>query len=99
MPVTGLLEGNALRFDTMADHWRLASAVLCVLLPVAALGLWGGESWGAVLWIAAAVVAFLMHGAFPNLFGTADMLLAFHVTGLLTMAAFRAATAFVANKR
>ena len=99
MKVTGVAGDGGSRFDIMPDHWRFASSVLCVLLPVAALGLWVGQAWGAVLWIAAACLAFAMHGAAPELFGRADLLLVFHVTGLLTLAAFRAALLFFNNKK
>lgn len=99
MRVTGLSAEGRFRFDVIDDHWRLVSSVMCVLLPVAALGLWAGQAWGAVLWIAAASLTIATHGLLPDLFGRADFLIGFHVLGLLTMAGFRTVIALVANKR
>lgn len=97
--VTGVLDGAQFRFDTMSEHWRLASSVLCVLLPVAALGLWAGEAWGAVLWIAAASTAIAMHVMLPELYGRSDLLVAFHILGLATLAAFRLALILASRKK
>lgn len=99
MRVTGFSDGGDYRFDAAGDHWRLASAVLCVLLPVAALGLWSGQPWGAVLWVAAASVAVAMHVLLPALYGRADLLVAFHLAGLATLSVFRLAIVFLANKK
>lgn len=97
--VTGVIDGPQFRFDTMSDHWRLASAVLCVLLPVGALGLWAGEAWGVVLWVAAASTAIAMHVLLPQLYGRADLLIAFHLLGLATLAAFRLSILVVSRRK
>ena len=37
--LTGTLPANPIRFDTMPEYWRIASLVMAVILPVAAVGL------------------------------------------------------------
>jgi hypothetical protein len=91
MRLLGVQEGADYRFDTMSEHWRLASSVLAVVLPVAALGLWGGYAWGVVLWLIAATLEIGMHTWLAPLYGRADLLVAFHLLGVVVLIAFRAA--------
>ncbi len=95
MRLLGVQEGADYRFDTMSEHWRLASSVLAVLLPVAALGLWGGYAWGVVLWLLAAAIEIGMHAWLTPLFGRADLLLGFHLSAMLVLVAFRLAMRFL----
>lgn len=91
----GVQEGADYRFDTMSEHWRLASSVFAVLLPVAALGLWGGYAWGVVLWLLAAAIEIGMHTWLAPLYGRADLLLGFHLTAMVVLVSFRLAMRFL----
>lgn len=87
MKVTGLRQPDGLRFDTMPSHWQAVAAVLSVVLPVAALGLWGLNGWGVVIWIGAAAIEIAMYGFFPARFGPDPMRIAFHAAALSLLAA------------
>ena len=99
MRLTGVYPGAEFSFDTMSEHWRLASSVLAVLLPATALGLWGGYRWGVVLWLVAAIMELTMHVAMTGQFGRSDMRVAFHLIGLLAVAGFWLSKFIVANKK
>ena len=71
-------EGN-LRFDTMEIHWRIASSGLSVLLPIVALGLWGGFAWAPAVWLIAIIAEMVMYGVYPDLFGERTILIWFHI--------------------
>ncbi len=74
----GFYPGDEFRFDTMPNYWKAVLAVLCVLQPVAALGLWGSTRWGVVVWIITVLVEVVMYGLYPQLFGRRDYLLWYH---------------------
>ena len=76
--IIGLYD-EALRFDTMQNHWKIASVSLAVLQPVVALGLWAAFPWGIAVWIIAALTEVIMFGLYDELFGTNDLLIAFHI--------------------
>jgi hypothetical protein len=99
MRLTGFFDGADFRFDTMQPHWRYAASALAVLFPVAALGLWGGYSWGVVVWLIAALIELLMYLWFRDLFGTQILRSLFHLSALAGLVAFRAAMWEMANKR
>lgn len=82
MRLTGFHQGAEFRFDTMSEHWRVAASSLAILLPVAALGLWGSFSWGAVVWILAALQEVVMHTWLADRFGRADVTVAFHLVAV-----------------
>jgi Family of unknown function (DUF6163) len=98
MRLIGVQDGAQYRFDTMDEHWRLACSVLAVLLPAAALGLWGGYAWGVVLWIVAVAIELAMHAWLTPLFGRADLLVTFHLVGVAVLIAFRVVIRIMANK-
>lgn len=98
MRVTGYYTGTDFRFDTMSEHWRIASASLSVLLPVAALGLWGRFSWGMVVWFLAVVQQVAMHTWFAQLFGRADMIVGFHLTTLFAFLGLELAARLFARR-
>ncbi|WP_246750534.1 DUF6163 family protein [Martelella lutilitoris] len=75
----GLTEGGAGRFDLVHADVRLVEAVLAVLYPVAAAGLWFGVGWGFVLWVLGAAVQIFAHSAYPHIFGNAPGLSALHI--------------------
>ncbi|MBO6719391.1 MAG: hypothetical protein JJ913_15650 [Rhizobiaceae bacterium] len=85
----GLYEGDLWRFDLMPLHWQVAGAMLSVLFPIAAIGLWMAVSWGPVLWVIAAAAEIVMHGALPDLFGYRPGLVALHVATLIGLVGFR----------
>jgi len=87
MRLIGFHDGPEFRFDTMPEHWRIAAASLAVLFPVAALGLWGGFSWGIVVWVLAAAIEIAMHTWFAGLFGRSDYVVGFHLATLTLFAA------------
>ena len=62
------LNGNG-RFDMLNLPWRVAGTGLAVVFPVAALGLWLGASWGAVMWVIGAGAQIAMYKVWPNIFG------------------------------
>lgn len=72
------------RFDLMPEHWQAASATLSVILPVAAIGLWGGFPWGVFVWVIAIIVEYAMFLWFSGFFGTNVSVLAFHAASFVT---------------
>lgn len=99
MRLTGFHQGPENRFDTMSEHWQVAASVLAVLLPVAALGLWGLFSWGVVVWLVAMAIELVMYAGFYDLYGRADLRVAFHVLCLAIYLVFRFAIAVLTNKK
>ena len=71
-------EGN-LRFDTMSNPWRTYISVLAVLQPVVAVGLWTTQSWGRIMWFAAAAIQILAITTFSDTFGSDPFQLLFHL--------------------
>lgn len=68
----------AIGFDTLPTYWKVAGAALVVLMPVAALGLWGNNKWGIVVWFLVVAIEVVMYGFYTSLFGTSQGLLVFH---------------------
>lgn len=85
----GIHGGEFWRFDLMPVYWQAASASLAVLLPVAAVGLWMPNAWGAVVWFVAAASEAVMYYGFPELFGRQPFVLATHAMTVLLYAIFR----------
>lgn len=85
----GIAEEGAWRFDLLPVHWKIAAASLAVLWPVAGIGLWMVVSWGPVVWLVAAAIETVMHGAFPELYGSNWMLLSAHLLIAVLYAVFR----------
>ncbi len=99
MRVTGLSPGPESGFDRMSNHWRVVSASLSVVLPVAALGLWGLHAWGVVVWIGAAVAEIAMYGLLQSMFGTDTPRLIFHLVALAILAALFVARQTMTRRR
>ncbi len=99
MRLIGIFEGAEFRFDTMSPHWQAMSAILAVLLPVTAVGLWTLVSWGYVVWFITIACQTVMHGAMPELFGADTTLVVFHFSSLLVVLLFRLVLARMANKK
>ncbi|WP_136658794.1 DUF6163 family protein [Nitratireductor sp. XY-223] len=90
----GIAEGGAWRFDLLPVHWKIAAASLAVLWPVAGIGLWMIVSWGPVVWLVAATTEIIMHGAFPELYGSNWLIIASQATIAVLYAVFRIAIYF-----
>jgi hypothetical protein len=68
--LTGYSLNGLARFDMLNMPWRVAGTSLAVVFPVAALGLWLGASWGAVMWVIGAGTQIAMYRVWPNIYGT-----------------------------
>lgn len=77
--VVGFYGEDAMRFDTMEVHWRIASSSLSVLLPIVALGLWGMYPWGPAIWLIAILIEVTMYAAYSELFGSRPILILLHL--------------------
>ena len=96
--IVGITEGPQARIDTMAEHWQVAAVTLSVILPVAALGLWGRFAWGPVVWILVIAIELTMYIGFPELFGVNNMVVIFHVISFGLYILFLAAELILAKK-
>ena len=85
----GVAEQGAWRFDLLPVHWKIAAASLAVLWPVAGIGLWMIVSWGPVVWLVAALFEIVMHGFFPELYGSDWLLVGTHLSVALLYGIFR----------
>jgi hypothetical protein len=85
----GLHEGALWRFDLMPIHWQVASVILAVFFPFAAIGLWMLSSWGPVIWFICAATETIMYLGFPELFGERWVIIASHLLVALLYLAFR----------
>ncbi len=89
--VSGYYPGNDWRFDTMSTPWKIASAVLSVLLPVTAVGLWSALAWGQVVWTMAIATELLMFSWFSNYFGSNQIIVIFHIVSIIIYLILRGA--------
>lgn len=64
--VVGFWQGAENRFDTMSSGLKVLTAILSVLFPVSAVGLWTTLAWGRVVWLLSVVIQLL---AFAGVFG------------------------------
>lgn len=87
----GVYDGPMWRYDLMPVHWQVASVMLAVFFPFAAIGLWMLSSWGPVIWFICAVTEVVMYGALPDLFGSRPLIVAANIAVALIYAAFRVA--------
>lgn len=87
--IVGIYEGVLWRFDLMPTAWKVASASLAVLYPVAGVGLWMTVSWGAVIWALILFGEALMHLGLPQIFGEGDLLLLGNSIGFLFLLMLR----------
>lgn len=96
--LTGVFSGDEYRYDTMSEHWRIASLFLAIALPVTALGLWNGSSWGIVLWLPCAAIELTMHLWLDDLYGTSNFKVGFHAATVLLYISYAFLIRFLANK-
>ncbi len=84
----GYWDGPNYRFDTMTRNWKIYTAIMLVLFPVTAVGLWSTLSWGRVVWFMAIIaqsVALLRYG---QQLGSDEAFLIFHAVTLGIYAVF-----------
>lgn len=67
----------------LAEEYLAANIYFAVLDPVAGVGLWLTSSWGAVLWLLAAVSQIAICLGFPEIFGQMWGLIAFNAIAIL----------------
>jgi hypothetical protein len=89
MRVSGYYAGPEWRFDTMSPAWKIVAAMLSVLLPIAAVGLWSTLSWGRVVWAMVAITELTMHAGFPEYFGTNTKIVWFHLAAITIYLVFQ----------
>jgi len=87
--VSGYYPGSNWRFDTMSPQWQTASAILTVLLPISAVGLWSTLSWGQVVWTLAVTTELVMYSWFPQYFGSNPAIIWFHLATIAIYLGFR----------
>jgi hypothetical protein len=95
----GLHDGTLWRFDLMPIHWQVASVILAVFFPFAAIGLWMLSSWGPVIWFICAATETIMYLGFPELFGERWVIIASHLLVALLYLAFRLVIFFQTRQR
>ncbi len=93
----GVFPGEQYRFDTMSEQWRFASSVMAVALPVTALGLWNGTSWGIVLWLPVAATEIAMHTWLGDVYGGSILKVVFHLVTVTAYLLNHFAQRFLAN--
>ena len=87
----GLYDGLLWRFDLMPVHWQVASVVLAVFFPFAAIGLWMLSSWGPVIWAICAATETVMYVGFPDVFGSRPIIPLSHLAVAILYSGFRIA--------
>lgn len=87
----GITEGGALRFDIAPLHWRLAGAILALLLPLTALGVWFKNPFGLWGWLLVTFIQYMMHAILPQWYGYNAMHLLYSGSVVLLFAAFQTA--------
>lgn len=83
---------------TMPEHQQIASVILAVAMPVAAIGLWCLFPWGTSSWLAVLTYDLIIFGFYPNLYGPAPYIIWFHIASLSIYVAIKLAL-IVARKR
>jgi len=78
----GLLISAADQDGPLAAEFLAANIYFAVLDPVAGVGLWLTSSWGAVLWLLAAVSQIAVSIGFPEIFGEMWPLIVFELVAI-----------------
>lgn len=77
--IVGLANPGRGGITTMSEHWQIASVILAVTMPVAAIGLWGLFAWGTSTWLAVIILELVMLTRFSDPFSIAAFMIWFHV--------------------
>jgi hypothetical protein len=85
--ILGPVDGAAAFFD-LPMEMRIVTAFFAVFDLVAAVGLWLLASWGAVVWLIAALTEVALHGFFPQTYGEAPFIIGFHLACVVLYALF-----------
>jgi len=91
--VTGIMVGAEGGFEDRPLSWQSATVFFAVIDLVAAVGLWLGAAWGAVVWLTAVVSMAAVELLFPQVYGgrlwmvAIQVLMLFAYVGLTVMAA------------
>ena len=91
--VTGMIASVEGGFETRPLSWQAATVFFAVIDLVAAVGLWLGAAWGAVVWLTAVVSMAAVELLFPQVYGgrlwmvAIQALMLFAYVGLTVMAA------------
>ena len=83
--IVGYVPWRGHYFLDMPTDWQAATVYFAVIELVAAIGLWLGVSWGAVVWLVVASSQILMHSAFAETFARRPYEILFYV---ITMAIY-----------
>ncbi|MEL6504454.1 MAG: DUF6163 family protein [Pseudomonadota bacterium] len=84
-----------LRFDTMDNPQRIYIAVLAVLSPVTAVGLWTTLSWARVVWFMTIAFQAVMIMWYPTVSAHGGWLIVFHAASLALYLLFQIALGFM----
>ncbi len=87
-----------LRFDLADSATRVYLAVLAVLFPVAAVGLWTTLSWGRVVWLLAIGFQMIAGWWYPQAFPGAVATTTFHLLTLVVYIGFALGVRITAKK-
>ncbi len=91
-------EGPQSRFDLMTTQWKIYIAVLAVLYPITAVGLWTTLSWGRVIWFLALGFQTVAILRFPDAFAVHDFIVLFHLGTLAFYLVFELALRVIDKK-
>ena len=90
MMILGIWD-DTYRFDIMLNHWRVLTATLAVLMPVASLGLWGFFQWGIAIWIMIVIIECTAYFFMADLFGSQLSLVSFHISSVFLLLIYKLA--------
>lgn len=69
-------------FLELTTAQQVLTAYTAVVMIAAGVGLWLGASWGTVIWLMAALSEVVAYVAFRDLFGTAWLVVGFHIAAM-----------------
>lgn len=87
--LVGVFPGELWRIDHMPWQWQSLTSTLCVLYPVASLGLWMHSPWGMILWIFAAVIESVAFTFYSSIFAFMPLIAFFHFLFVLLFLLFQ----------
>ncbi|MFD0915615.1 DUF6163 family protein [Pseudahrensia aquimaris] len=94
----GYWPGGDVRFDSMNVPSRVYHAMLCVMFPVVAVGLWTTLAWGRVVWILAILVQVGAFALFRREIGVPEIFLNFHAISVAVYLALELGLRLVTNE-
>src|SRR6202035_1041134 len=81
--VTGFIGGEEEAFENQPMAWQGATVYFAVIELVAAVGLWLGTPWGAVVWLTTVVSMAVIELMFPGIYGGSLAVVAFEAAMLM----------------